>query len=151
MALHGASVRKGHSPQRKASHAARLRARVGDNSTVAQSHIREHLQDMKCVCVCVCERGERERERERERRQREGEVARCQSGFRHLDRKVSGAVPSPPHKHLLPNTTSGTDESTDQRPLCPNKAPAPPPRTHTHTRTHSAVTHTHRGDALQLN
>ncbi|KAL7385366.1 hypothetical protein ABVT39_020544 [Epinephelus coioides] len=50
MALHDCSVRQGYSPAMQRLVSQRDCVRVEDNiATAAQSHIGEHLQDMKCV------------------------------------------------------------------------------------------------------
>lgn len=114
----------------KTSLIARLRARVEDNIPW-QSHIGEHLQDLKYVCVCTC-------------------ACVCVCGGTMPERfpstRQEGEGCNPPPLTAFPNTTYGTDETTDQRPVFPHKAPhAAPANTHTqlthqqtHTQTHTA-------------
>lgn len=52
--------------------------------------------------------------------------------------RQEGERSRPPTPTSPPSTTFGTDETTDQRPLCPNKVPHTSPKN-----THSAVTPTH--------
>lgn len=117
----GPSCAKDVAPAKKSlSSQSRIVWKAGSQHTAAQSHIREHLQHMS---VCL--------------------VARRQSAFHQLDRKVSAVVPQPPP--LPPALPLGLMRRLINVHSVQTKSLTPPPRTHTqlsHQHTHR---HTPRG------